>query len=369
MEDRILEPKIMNRLILIGNGFDLAHGLKTSYKDFLTDYLFCCINSFYKNKEYKDPLLEISYVHSGTVFAPKTVESSFQILIDEIKMFETSKLISVKYKSVFFKDLITNFVDLNWVDFENEYFNALKKCKSNSEFNYHNVISLNNEFEFIKGKFEQYLYQLQGLVGKVPEIYKFANIFCEDIKASEIVTYSLEKDVKPNRLYVLNFNYTSTVTESYNRCNRNFNIDVNFIHGELCQSDNPIIFGFGDEYDKDYKEFENHKNNSLFKHIKSFNYFKTRNYHDLVRFTDNDDFQVYIIGHSCGLSDRTMLKQIFEHEKCKSIKIFHYNRTDGTNDYTEKTYEIARHFTDKGLMRKKIVPFNKFDCMPQKKVK
>ena len=28
----------MNRLILVGNGFDLAHGLKTSYKDFIDDF-------------------------------------------------------------------------------------------------------------------------------------------------------------------------------------------------------------------------------------------------------------------------------------------------------------------------------------------
>ena len=28
----------MNRLVLIGNGFDLAHGLKTSYKDFIYWY-------------------------------------------------------------------------------------------------------------------------------------------------------------------------------------------------------------------------------------------------------------------------------------------------------------------------------------------
>ncbi len=28
----------MNRLILIGNGFDLAHGLKTSYSDFILWY-------------------------------------------------------------------------------------------------------------------------------------------------------------------------------------------------------------------------------------------------------------------------------------------------------------------------------------------
>jgi hypothetical protein len=28
----------MNKLILVGNGFDLAHGLPTSYKDFLNDF-------------------------------------------------------------------------------------------------------------------------------------------------------------------------------------------------------------------------------------------------------------------------------------------------------------------------------------------
>jgi hypothetical protein len=28
----------MNRLIIIGNGFDLAHGLTTSYKHFIDDY-------------------------------------------------------------------------------------------------------------------------------------------------------------------------------------------------------------------------------------------------------------------------------------------------------------------------------------------
>ena len=28
----------MNRLIIVGNGFDLAHGVKTSYKDFIEWY-------------------------------------------------------------------------------------------------------------------------------------------------------------------------------------------------------------------------------------------------------------------------------------------------------------------------------------------
>lgn len=35
----------MNRLVLIGNGFDLAHGLETSYKDFI-EYLW---SNIYEN--------------------------------------------------------------------------------------------------------------------------------------------------------------------------------------------------------------------------------------------------------------------------------------------------------------------------------
>ena len=37
---RIVENKTykMNRIILIGNGFDLAHGMLTSYRNFIDDY-------------------------------------------------------------------------------------------------------------------------------------------------------------------------------------------------------------------------------------------------------------------------------------------------------------------------------------------
>jgi hypothetical protein len=67
------------------------------------------------------------------------------------------------------------------------------------------------------------------------------------------------------------------------------------------------------------------------------------------------------MGHSCGLSDRTMLKEIFEHQNCKSILVNYYKwgTAPNENDYTERTYEISRHFTDKGMMRKKVVSFDK----------
>jgi len=52
----------MNRIVLIGNGFDLAHGLKTSYQDFINwywDQRVCAIWSSMEKSSY-DCLCEIS---------------------------------------------------------------------------------------------------------------------------------------------------------------------------------------------------------------------------------------------------------------------------------------------------------------------
>jgi len=140
---------------------------------------------------------------------------------------------------------------------------------------------------------------------------------------------------------------------------------INYIHCCLNDNKNPIIFGFGDELDPAYKNIEELQIKGSLKYIKSFWYFKTNMYHDLIRFIESGDFQVYIIGHSCGLSDRTLLSMIFEHEKCKSIKIFHYTDIHGENNFTELTQNISRQFTNKIMMRKKIVPYNDDAAMLQ----
>lgn len=190
-------------------------------------------------------------------------------------------------------------------------------------------------------------------------------VFTETINTSEIVTINLEENQKPKNLFFLNFNYTYTFERYYECCRKIIPSEFDYIHGYLGGGHGEPIFGFGDEFNKRYLEFEDQQNNELFKHIKSFEYLKNKNYYRLIRFLESDDYQVQIYGHSCGLSDRTMLNSIFENENCKSIKIFYYDRGDGTNDYTEKTYEISRHFRDKGIMRKKVVPFDYSRAMPQ----
>ena len=44
----------MNRIILIGNGFDLAHGLKTSYRDFIDWYWNEWLSSLRESEKQKE---------------------------------------------------------------------------------------------------------------------------------------------------------------------------------------------------------------------------------------------------------------------------------------------------------------------------
>lgn len=166
--------------------------------------------------------------------------------------------------------------------------------------------------------------------------------------------------------HFLSFNYTSTVFE-YVKALGLGNHNLNEIHGRLGDEKNLINFGFGDEMDRQYPEIEEKNDNEYLRNIKSFQYLHTPNYRRLLDLIDSDNFQVYIVGHSCGLSDRTMLNTIFEHPNCISIKVFYHEIKDGNgkvvkDNYTEIIQNISRHFNDKKLMRSKIV--NKTLCQP-----
>lgn len=217
----------------------------------------------------------------------------------------------------------------------------------------------------MKNKLEEYLEQQQRYFNNISDKKALVECFTEPIYPHEIVTVKLEEKKLPDNLYFLNFNYTDTFENYLNECKKTIPSDFNYIHGNLSSVHGKPIFGFGDELDKRYLEFEDEKNNQLFEHIKSFEYLKTKNYSLLTRFIETEHFQVQIYGHSCGLSDRTMLNQIFEHENCKSIKIFYHKIDEDNNDYTEKTYEMSRHFKDKGMMRKKVISFDRSREMPQ----
>lgn len=354
----------MNRLIILGNGFDLAHNLKTSFNSFISDYFCNAVNTFYKESKYEDPLLEIRMKYSGYSFGSVEDIATDKNIYERLNALNKNKNHYVlTFKSQLLQSIYGKTSQLKWVDIEIEFFEILLKTKKNN--NIHYVDKLNGELEFLKKKLIDFLKIQQDSFSNIFNKDELVNCFCEEIQPHEIVTTTLEKKQLPENLYFLNFNYTNTFEDYMKICNSRIKSNFNYIHGSLGNIHGKPIFGFGDELDKRYVEFEDEHNNALFKHIKSFEYLKNKNYYLLTRFVESADFQIHIYGHSCGISDRTMLNQIFEHENCKSIKIFYYKINEELDDYTDKIYEISRHFKDKGVMRKKIIPHDLSKPMPQ----
>ena len=60
----------MNRLVLIGNGFDLAHRLPTSYQDFINWYWDCRLHQLISNSNFEsaDILCKLSCHHQQKLY-------------------------------------------------------------------------------------------------------------------------------------------------------------------------------------------------------------------------------------------------------------------------------------------------------------
>lgn len=382
----------MNKLIIVGNGFDLAHGLKTSYAQFLKAYLINNIEDALNNQKNSDTrIFDIhftkSYHNGGNINVFSNAEDIYELYLT--KKSEFSRGIQVGLKSgdkfirIFYKitissksDLINRLLNDNtsllWVDIEKIFYDQLKIILKNDKLAQGSVIkklvTLNNELEIVKNVLLEHLgEQIENFEFN----YKFIDIAGEDIESSHILERDFVLDVffqnenlDFKKATFLDFNYTSLI----NFCKTSkLQCEYLHIHGVINDDKYPVIFGYGDEIDEVYPEIERSNINEYLTHIKSFGYFKTNIYSDLKRMIDSDPFVVYIWGHSCGLSDRTLLNMIFENDNCIGIKIFYYKNEAGQDNFDQITQNISRHFKNKMKMRNRV--FNKTLCqeIPQMK--
>ena len=248
---------------------------------------------------------------------------------------------------------------------------------SNPDRSSQEAAELNNELDFLASKLTEYLTQIQNkYLTKAQNINpEIEELIFEDIKDDDISIETTAKlktmtdnidqfdDKFPNRTMLLNFNYTKTA-DIHNIKNELLDIKPNYIHGELSNPAN-IIFGYGDELDDDFKNILNLNDNNMLKEIKSVRYLETDNYRNLLEFIESDLFQIYIMGHSCGNSDRTLLNTLFEHKNCVTIKPFYHEREDGTDDYMDIVQNIMRNFNDMKMMRDRVVNKTKCQALPQ----
>lgn len=403
----------------------MAHGLKTGYKDFIDSYwdevavttYDKYVDYFRKSvvtipDSYNDNLISIR-IYNGKASIPDRVISSceshnrYGVLCSSINKLNKSNKrpfsAELKFKNNFFEHISNQCSLVNWVDIENEYYEALKKLLlvEDAQTRSISVKKLNKEFDAVKGLLEKYLTEVSKSVieakESITDVFKskisldniavtkrdlFRELVVESALSHQPVsthpqTYyphmletvkeierkkirqSMGTDFVPDKILLLNFNYTNTAEKLYVKGGA---YEVINIHGELNNKNNPIIFGYGDELDDDYKTIEKLQDNDFLENIKSINYHKTRNYRRLLDFIHSGLYQVFVMGHSCGNSDRTLLNTLFEHDNCVSVKVFYHQIEAGKDDYSNIIRNISRNFNDKARMRDTVVNWE--DCSP-----
>lgn len=394
----------MNRIILIGNGFDLAHKLPTSYADFINWYWDCWLEQLKNSGETKisDKLCSISnkydipWHYLLTDRLDKKSPPKGWSFIDHIRK---DNNYTVNF-SLFLNNICQSIKTKGWVDIEKEYYDLL--CLSMNKSQQLTAYELNEELMCLQLRLIEYLKEIDGRIteeianSKIRK-YMFEPIEVEDISiASKDIFYGYMQEREkwsldywqeirksyqglyfediydennlerlraechflPDRIMFLNFNYTKTANIYLENADQS-KFFINHIHGVLSNPES-VIFGYGDELDDNYKKLSNCNDNVLLKNVKSIRYTETDNYRKILSFIEASPFQVYIMGHSCGNSDRTLLNTLFEHRNCASIKPFYYVKTDGTDNYLDIVQNISRNFTDMKLMRDRVV--NKQYC-------
>ena len=365
----------MNRLVLIGNGFDLAHGLKTSYRDFIFWYWDQWGERLMNSLESTDTDGLCSFALKDNINVPNWA-SAFQgwyyRRTDIQKPWLTNEVVNLAMKDRSLCDFkitsplllrIWNKLVCGWVDIENEYYSLLRlrnlKIKPSTE---QDIKDLNIHLNTLQTYLINYLRTEQEKETQIRD--EIRDKIYRPIMKNEIAVANQKfsgyhlGDTDASNIMLLNFNYTNTPEQYVTDSSK---VTVNYIHGKL---DNPqsVIFGYGDELDQDYKALQELNENECLRHVKSIRYMESDRYRKALEFIESGTYQVIIMGHSCGISDRTLLNTLFEHENCVSIKPYYHKKGEEDDNYIELVQNISRNFTDMKLMRDRVV--NKTYCEP-----
>jgi len=381
----------IDQLIIVGNGFDKSLGFPTSYREFL---LFLLKKEFKNIAEkgningnltsntkyfYEDNLLFKFYFKKN--FSINSFEKYINDKLKTKKDFDSFfklEYVSFEYQSTFVSQLFSE--NENWGDIEICFFENLKRMHPNPR----DVELLNSQLWYIKKELVSYLSKFQLSPIKVSNFgpNKFKDCISKKINSNVLDSKTSEKKIIVSDRYFINFNYTNFLEDVINNTSFKDSSDIISIHGniqdiqdiqdikdnQVIDSDievdlDDIIFGYGDEDNKDFDNLKNAGIDSLLKNIKTYNYQNNNNYKKLLGvLTRSKDFQVIIYGHSCSLSDRVLLREIFENDKCKSIRVLHHS---GIDSYYRTIYNISRIFKENRNVREKVESFDKSDKIPQ----
>lgn len=399
----------MNDIIILGNGFDLAHGLKTGYKDYVRAMLIDSLSlkaGFYGI--YQDSPFKLSRSINNSGLGLGELEQFDKKENRKLcELYNSLLELSKDDESRFIGRIIEDFESKGWVDLEETFFSILKESITEDGIDRDRIKVLNKQMEELGLSLCQYLGKITETAGTeqsqeiqthFEEIAKRSINRAIDIlnrnknelisrrtlEGRSVTRYDIDalfssaaKEL--SSITVLTFNYTDTCEvlykdaltievkdiEAISQARRvepslsgwiKDDITPTFIHihGSLKEED--IVLGYGDETTDKFRELEDANDNELTKYFKSFYYMQNPRYRQFFEVLERGPFRLHLMGHSCGLSDRVLLSSIFNHPNLEDVRIYYHDKREGPSDYFQLCQNISRHFHDKHAMRRKILP-------------
>lgn len=376
-------------ILVIGNGFDLAHRLPTKYSDFIMFIKnFKALNGRCKEEIKTRPKFKSLSINIQEYFLQDEVfyEARRNDILKELQL-----LIDNNIWLEYFMDKVIN-ENKGWIDFESEISEVIKALEYLIEMNKHEVRTNGSDFaendevknsiinkffaiwnrcnkakeigsvgkldfygERLRERIEQITSDLNGLI-RCLEIYigEVVERFDIDYRIPEI------KNLKIDNL--ISFNYTNTYQVLYQ--SDNDKIEYDYLHGkvELKRSikENNMVLGIdeylvGNERDEklDLIEFKKYfqriykKTGCKYKAwLESTGEFQAKQAHVLLKRDESFLNNIYFYGHSLDVTDKDILRDLFEFQYTQII-IFYLDKSD----YSQKISNVIKIIGQKGLIK------------------
>lgn len=361
----------VKRILVIGNGFDLAHGFPTRYCDFLdfclkVKLLFSNNSSKHDGKwanelinkwEFNDTIKQLLY----NTFI-RSVDSYKKYINEIIELIDSN--IWYQYFHVLFME--SSLKNKTWIDFESEIAKQVKAVESYVDeylgqkkdtiekpkllSSYTKAVSDPLSIDDINTFISDMYIDLNRLT-RALEIY--LSVFIQAVRIKNKVS-----DIEPYKYdYVLSFNYTDTFERYY--------LDIMYCDSIICYphgkadkshsiSNCNLVLGIDEYLPEDLRDEK-----LTFLQFKKFyqRIFKETDKHhskwiDSIRSSKTNKYEVHFFGHSLDITDKDILTALIQNENVQTKVFYYVAYEDDKSDLSTKIHNLVKVLGQKDLIER-----------------
>jgi len=335
------------KILIIGNGFDLAHGLPTQYTDFL-EFIkeIRVINTWNESfQQYKEMHLNKNKKLKECV--KDYIENAFLIRAKPSKVLE--ELIGFSKDNFWINYFISKkeYQNEGWIDFELEIAHVIKSLEAFYRSVMIEKIDINNINDETKtiiqltmkhinnkkmlDKIDDFDYNIgrKIILDDLNQLIRCLEIYVEDCLGKYKVEYVSPdiQDIKFDK--ILSFNYTDTYRKVY-QPNREA-IDCNFIHGKANTLNdvetNNMVLGIDEYLDDELRDKETTfiEFKKYYQRIHKKTGCTYKDWITQIEKVPSEKHEIFIFGHSLDVTDKDVIRELIDNKNIKTT-IFYYNK-------------------------------------------